>query len=361
MAVKASNQKTLTDMTDGFSVVLTNDNYTFLGTTTGVDGTQSTTCKIQALQGADEVACSVGSISTPTGLSIVSDGKTPIPTLTITATAALTTSGSVTIPVIVGEITINKVFSWSIAFKGATGATGNGIKSIAEHYAVSASNTTAPTSWSDTVPTMTTTNKYLWNYETVTYTSGATADTTKRVIGVYGDTGSTGSTGNGIKSITNYYLATGASSGVTPSTTGWTTAVQTVTATNKYLWNYEVITYTNSASTTTTPCIIGTYGDKGATGDKGDKGDTGAAGADALTLVITSSNGDIFKNTAIATTLTAHVYKAGAEVTGSALAALGTIKWYKDGGTTAVATGQTLTISAGDVDSKATYIAQLEG
>jgi hypothetical protein len=87
----------------------------------------------------------------------------------------------------------------------------------------------------------------------------------------------------------------------------------------------------------------------------------GEAGADALTLVVTSSAGTIFKNADIATTLTAHVYKAGAEVTGTALSALGAIKWYKDGGTTAVATGQTLTISAGSVANKASYVAQLEG
>ena len=90
-------------------------------------------------------------------------------------------------------------------------------------------------------------------------------------------------------------------------------------------------------------------------------GADGQDGADALNLIITSSNGDIFKNTAIATTLTAHVYKGGAEVTGSALTALGTIKWYKDGSSTSMATGQTLTISAGDVANKATYVAQLEG
>ena len=48
-------------------------------------------------------------------------------------------------------------------------------------------------------------------------------------------------------------------------------------------------------------------------------------------------------------------------MTGSALSALGTIKWYKDGGTTPVATGATYTISAGDVNNKATFSAQLEG
>lgn len=162
--------------------------------------------------------------------------------------------------------------------KGATGATGNGISSITEYYAVSSSNSTAPTSWQTTVPTMTTTNKYLWNYETIKYTDNTTKDTTKRVIGVYGNTGASGADGEdgadgkGISSITNYYLATASSTGVATSTSGWTTTVQSVTSTKKYLWNYEVITYTDSTSTTTTPCIIGVYG------DKGDTGATGATG-----------------------------------------------------------------------------------
>lgn len=97
------------------------------------------------------------------------------------------------------------------------------------------------------------------------------------------------------------------------------------------------------------------------TGATGGKGETGAPGADALTLTITSSNGTIFKNSAIETVLTAHVYKAGAELTAAQIAAFGTIKWYKDGETTAVGTGATLTIDAGDVSHKASYVAQLEG
>lgn len=155
------------------------------------------------------------------------------------------------------------------------GATGNGIKSITEYYQVSPSNTTPPESWLTTVPSMTTTNRYLWNYETITYTNGSNSNTTKRVIGVYGNTGqpgqngATGATGNGIKTITNYYLATASGSGVTASTSGWTTTVQTVSASKKYLWNYEIIAYTNGSTSKTTPCIIGTYGDKGDTGATG--------------------------------------------------------------------------------------------
>ena len=95
---------------------------------------------------------------------------------------------------------------------------------------------------------MTATNKYLWNYETITYSNNTTTNTSKRVIGVYGDkgntgaTGATGATGNGISKIVNYYLATSSSSGVTTSTSGWTTSVQAVSTSKKYLWNYEVIT-----------------------------------------------------------------------------------------------------------------------
>lgn len=235
MAVKASNQVSVIDLTDGYSVILSNDNYTFLGDTDSVNGTQTTSTTVMAMQGSSQIACSVGTITCPSGVSAVSDGKSPSPTITITATSAVTSNGVIDIPIMIaGGITIHKKFTYSIAFTGAKGATG-----------------------------------------------------------AKGDTGATGP--------------------------------------------------------------------KGETGAQGPKGATGPAGADAIMLAITSSNGFIFKNTSVATTLSAHVYKGGAEVTGTALSALGTIKWYKDGGTTAVGTGATLTISAGDVSSKASYTAQLEG
>ena len=150
-----------------------------------------------------------------------------------------------------------------------TSIIGRGVRAVANKYAVSSSNTTVPTSWSDTVPATTTTNRYLWNYEIITYTDGTTAETNKRVIGVHG---ATGATGVGIKSITEYYLASASASGVTTSTSGWTTGMQVTTTTKKYLWNYEIVTYTDNSKYTSTPVIIGTHG---ATGDKGD---TGAAG-----------------------------------------------------------------------------------
>lgn len=93
--------------------------------------------------------------------------------------------------------------------------------------------------------------------------------------GEQGPPGPQGVTGNGIKSITNYYLATASGSGVSASTSGWTTTVQAITASKKYLWNYEVVTYTNDSTYQSAPCIIGVYGDKGATGATGATGPSG--------------------------------------------------------------------------------------
>lgn len=86
----------------------------------------------------------------------------------------------------------------TIAFRGSAGidgTDGKGIESIKEHYAVSTSNTVTPTSWLDDVPVTNPVNKYLWNYETITYTNGTSVDSKKRVIGVYGDTGKDGAKG----------------------------------------------------------------------------------------------------------------------------------------------------------------------
>ena len=243
MAIKSSDQISIVDITDAYSVILTSDGYTFPGTVNAAKAGSCTT-QIIAMRGAQQIPASVNvsSITKPTGITVASDGEGTAPTLTITASASFTTAGVVEIPVSLesGSVTITKKFSVAIAFTGATGATG--------------------------------------------------------AQGPQGEKGDTGA-----------------------------------------------------------------RGPQGEKGDTGAQGPAGAAGADAITMAISSSAGTIFKNSAIVTTLTAHVYKAGVEVTGSALRALGTIKWYKDGGSSAVATGQTLSISAGDVTNKATYVAQLEG
>ncbi|ALF02720.1 tail fiber protein and host specificity [Streptococcus phage A25] len=75
-----------------------------------------------------------------------------------------------------------------------------------------------------------------------------------------------GKHGNGIANVTNYYLATVASTGITENSSGWTTTPQSMTEEKRYLWNYRVELYTNGTSKTTAPVIIGVHGSKG---DKG--------------------------------------------------------------------------------------------
>lgn len=81
--------------------------------------------------------------------------------------------------------------------------------------------------------------------------------------------GDDGQDGVGIESITKYYLASEKSTGITISSSGWSTTKQDMTDAKKYLWSYEVYAYTNRTSTKTTPIIIGVHGQNGADGDSG--------------------------------------------------------------------------------------------
>ena len=84
-----------------------------------------------------------------------------------------------------------------------------------------------------------------------------------------GQDGADGQDGVGIKSITKYYLASERSTGITVSSLGWTTTMQSMTETNKYLWSYDKIYYTNGKTVNTTPVIIGVHGQNGSDGTSG--------------------------------------------------------------------------------------------
>lgn len=84
-----------------------------------------------------------------------------------------------------------------------------------------------------------------------------------------GKSGDDGKDGVGIESVTKYYLASEKSTGITTTSPGWTTLKQDMTETKKNLWSYDLIRYTNSTETKTTPVIIGVRGDNGETGDSG--------------------------------------------------------------------------------------------
>lgn len=171
---------------------------------------------------------------------------------------------------------------------GATGATGkdgingkdgvNGksitIKSKAIEYQASTSGTSAPTgTWTTTIPNV---NKgsYLWTRTTVTYSDDTNTVSysvayrgTDGIDGTNGTNGTNGKDGKGITSIT-YYYATSTSQTAPSEANITSTTIPTLNATNKYLWQKEVIKFSDNTNKTSI-LLIAVYGDKGQTGATG--------------------------------------------------------------------------------------------
>ena len=275
MTVKSSDQVTIIDITDSYSVMLGMDSYTVPGNSNGNPSSQQTvSINVYAYQGSTAISPTFGTITTSdaTNLTVTTGGSGTTKTVSVTIKTGLSNSGTVTIPVIVDStqgITITKTFTVSVASTGQQGTAGRGIQSTVIEYQKSSSGTTPPTGTWSASPVETVAGEYLWTRTTTVYTSGS--DTVSYAVAAHG---------------------------------------------------------TN--------------------------------GQDAIAISITSNNGTIFKSSTGSTTLTAHVYKGDSELSSAQISAIGTLKWYKDNGSTAIETGATLSVSASNVTSKAVYTVKLE-
>lgn len=207
------------------------------------------------------------------------------------------------------------------------------------YYYQSTSNTTQTGgSWSTTKPSEAS-GKYIWMKIKFTFVDGTTSETSPICM-----TGATGTTGKGVKSTATAYQV--GTSGTTAPTGTWSNTVPAVTQ-GQYLWTRTIITYTdNSTSTSYSVSYIAK---------------NGTDGKDAITIQVTSSAGLTFKNAPIVTTLTAHVFKGGTELNTNQISSEGAIKWYLNGGTTAVGTGVTLSVNQAESVAIANYTCRLEG
>lgn len=149
-------------------------------------------------------------------------------------------------------------YTWS-KIKGEAGKDGKGVQSVDVLYYLSSSSTSlSGGSWSTNSPAWVD-GKYIWSKTKVVYTDGSSIETNPACI--TGGKGSTGDNGRGVSSIVEeYYLSTSSNSLVGGS---WSTTPPTW-ENGKYIWTRSVITYTDSASTTTDPICV--TGGKGATG-----------------------------------------------------------------------------------------------
>ena len=103
---------------------------------------------------------------------------------------------------------------------------------------------------------------YVYDYFTVNGASTSLGDYATLTVAPTVQ-GNEGDDGVGISSITTYYLISSASSGVTTSTSGWSTATTKPTSSQPYLWSYTHTVYTNGGVYDTSPVVVGNYAKDG--------------------------------------------------------------------------------------------------
>lgn len=196
-------------------------------------------------------------------------------------------------------------------WKKIAGSAGRGISSITEYYLLSSEKEGVKRNdegWTTDILSLSKENKYLWNYEKTEFTNGDIDESEPMIIGVYGD---------GVQEIINYYAVT-SSMNVEILDEDWHEGYPPgISATNKYLWNKEVIKYTDGKKTETVPAIIGIHGDSGANGENG---------ANAITFDIYSHKGFMFKENLKEITLQIGAFEGSEKITDATF----TWEWWND-------------------------------
>lgn len=123
---------------------------------------------------------------------------------------------------------------------------------------------------------------------------------------------------------------------------GWQTEFPVVPL-GKYLWVCTQVFYSDGSSTETY-----SVSHNGTNGTNGKDGKDGVAGEAALSFKLLSSQGQIFKNKSIKTTLTLEVRRGSKKLTSSEVKNLGTVQWFKND---TRQTGSDLILSVSESDS----------
>lgn len=176
---------------------------------------------------------------------------------------------------------------------GIAGKNGVGIRGTTVLYGISASDSIAPGTWSQTPPKLIQ-GQWFWTKTVWTYTDNTSETGYQKTYvardGNDGNNGIAGKDGVGIRSTAITY-AKGVS-GTVPPTSGWASQVPSVPA-GQYLWTKTVWGYTDNTNETGYSVSKigeqgpkgdrGLQGERGLQGPKGDQGIPGVKGADGKT------------------------------------------------------------------------------
>lgn len=167
---------------------------------------------------------------------------------------------------------------------GQDGAPGRNLTKVTNYYMWGTSGVDAPAGDynEDTIPSHPKGSDYLWNYEVCSDDNGTTISKSgKTCIGYFakdGDPGQNGKPGRGIVSITEYYQIGTSSKPINAITiindgktvnvpNGWQTVMMPTTSDKRYVWNQEVIKYTDGTYSVTAVHLAGAQGDDGIDGN----------------------------------------------------------------------------------------------
>ena len=312
MAIKASNQITITDITDAYSVFMDNDTYSFMASNsyaisgscltniTAMCGTDETTVSVtQANIKYYEQGSSTAMTSPPVTASVTSGNSGKLVTVTFTANngAVLQNPIDAVIPIAIdgGTVEINKRFTLSSTPKGDTGqggAAGKGISSITTYFQRTNTNSapTAGTSspWSTTMTLPDESNHYLWAFDRYTYTTGDPTNSTVRLAAQYNDAckwySGTGITG------TSTTPTVFSGSGVTLANVG-DRYLNTSANTNANSGNTYECTVAGNASTAKWKYISNIKGTNGTNGTNGQDGQDGVTPVISATATVDANTG----------------------------------------------------------------------
>lgn len=337
MGIKAQNQVTIIDITDAYSVILSNENQTFREVSlNGGTAAQTIETTVYSYRGSTNIWSYIDSQylgsnhANTDGVYITVDSPNTNPAqdliLTIHIPAGLTNNGSIDIPIELYEsnstsgnplTTFTKTFSYSVARYGNTG-------SAAIIYELEYTGN-------------------LFNFDNESGTFLSPASITITASSQEGTNAKQAYTGGTIT--VTPYTATGTAGQAQQHSTSVTITPTVTSGEPDYLYYIATLT------------VGGNIVDRQTIG----MNRQGANGENAFNIDITSSNGFTFKNTAISTTLTAHVYSGGVELTASDLTAMGLqVNWYEGNSSTATSSGLTKTYSAGSVQDILHVTAKLE-
>lgn len=123
MAAKAYSSVTIADISDAYSVFLSNETITLIGDATGAPSGSTCGTDISVFCGTEQCEqVTIGEVICPTGIScVVHANGTKKPVVLFTTTATITEACEATIPVTVDNITINKKFTIAVAKAGENG------------------------------------------------------------------------------------------------------------------------------------------------------------------------------------------------------------------------------------------------